>query len=135
MTVPEATMDEDDDPVTGKDHVGPAWQVPPMQAKAEAANVKQSANGHLRRGITRSYSAHIEAALIRSESIDHAVRLPTQIISDCSTGTDTARPEGTGGKAAATASNASELATKTATLCLSASPRLAAIPACRRRSR
>jgi len=69
--MPETTMDEDSGVVFGKNEVGPAREIPPVQTKPETTAVQKPADQDLRLRILGPYSGHHPASLGRSYNVCH----------------------------------------------------------------
>ena len=62
VAVPEATIDEDGEPVARQDDVGLARQVLPMEAESETCRMQRSPDAHFDFGILASDSRHVSTA-------------------------------------------------------------------------
>lgn len=67
--MPEAAVDEDDLPPSGKDQVGRAGQVAAMQAEAIAEAVDQASDGELGAGVLAANAGHEGGACRLSEAV------------------------------------------------------------------
>jgi hypothetical protein len=66
MTVPEASMYEDDHTIFGEHKVGAAGQRAVLETIAQPSCMQSAADQHFRLGVTPADAAHVEPTLLRS---------------------------------------------------------------------
>lgn len=71
MSMPEAAMDKDHRPQTGKNNVWFAWQIAAMKAKPEALAVQKAANQNFWFCISAAYPCHHPASRRAIDNIYH----------------------------------------------------------------
>lgn len=62
MTVPEATIDEEQSVMARKNQIWLAGQLLVMQPKSKASGVKPAPDQHLRLSVTAPYGSHVPAS-------------------------------------------------------------------------
>jgi hypothetical protein len=71
MTVPEAPVDEEADPVTREHQTRSPRKVPSLQTETQASAMQAAAQLQLGAGILAPHPAHVVASLLRRQDINH----------------------------------------------------------------
>ena len=69
VTVPEASVHQNDGAMAREDQIGTTRQIPRMQPVAQTFRVQRPSENELRTGVPGPYTAHVQPALLRRENI------------------------------------------------------------------
>ena len=79
MAMPEASMHEDRDTVSGKNQVRTTWKAPVVKSKTQPCRMQVSPDPKLRKGVLAADARHHSGSCLTVDDIGHCVLLPDRL--------------------------------------------------------